>query len=77
MSQRGRLRTHYHHQQINGTKLIREWEGIEHAVTVMADGYEWSGKKYKSLSGVAKAITGTSWSGFRFFGFRDNPRSAA
>lgn len=60
-----------------GTKLIREWNGVEYSVTVLADGYDLGGKKYKSLSAIAKAITGTNWSGFRFFGFRDNPRSAA
>ena len=50
-----------------GTKLVREWNGIEHTVTVMSDGYDLAGKKFKSLSAVAKAITGTSWNGFRFF----------
>ena len=40
---------------------------MEHAVTVLADGYEWQGRKYRSLSAIAKAITGTSWNGFRFF----------
>ena len=51
-----------------GTRLLREWNGMEHAVTVLADGYEWQGRKYRSLSAIAKAITGTSWNGFRFFG---------
>jgi len=50
-----------------GTRLLREWDGMEHAVTVLADGYEWQGRKYRSLSAIAKAITGTSWNGFRFF----------
>lgn len=50
-----------------GTRLLREWGGVEHAVTVVADGYEWQGRKYRSLSAIAKAITGTSWNGFRFF----------
>lgn len=50
-----------------GTKLIREWNGAEHTVTVLEDGYELAGKKFKSLSAVAKTITGTSWNGFRFF----------
>ncbi len=50
-----------------GTKLVREWNGTEHTVTVLQDGYDLGGKKFKSLSAVAKAITGTSWSGFRFF----------
>lgn len=60
-----------------GTKLVREWNGTEHTVTVRHDGYELSGKKYKSLSAVAKTITGTNWSGFRFFGLRDKRRSGA
>ena len=51
-----------------GTRLLREWDGMEHAVTVLADGYEWQGRKYRSLSAIAKAMTGTSWNGFRFFG---------
>jgi len=50
-----------------GTKLVREWSGTEHTVTVLHDGYDLAGKKFKSLSAVAKAITGTSWNGFRFF----------
>jgi hypothetical protein len=50
-----------------GTKLVREWNGTEHTVTVLHDGYDLAGKKFKSLSAVAKAITGTSWNGFRFF----------
>jgi len=50
-----------------GTKLVRQWDGTEHTVTVLSDGYDLSGKKFKSLSAVAKAITGTTWNGFRFF----------
>lgn len=50
-----------------GTRLIREWEGAEHTVTVLADGYDWQGRKYRSLSAVARAITGVNWNGFRFF----------
>jgi len=60
-----------------GTKLVREWDGIEHSVTVLHDGYDLSGKKFKSLSAVAKAITGTNWNGFRFFGLRDKQGSGA
>lgn len=54
-----------------GTRLVREWDGAEHTVTVMKDGYDWQGRKYRSLSAVAKAITGTNWNGFRFFGMRE------
>jgi hypothetical protein len=57
-----------------GTRLLREWDGVEHAVTVLADGYEWQGRKYRSLSAIAKAITGTSWNGFRFFALGGNGR---
>ena len=62
---------------VPGTRLVREWEGIEHTVTVLGDGYEWQGRKYRSLSAVAKAITGTNWNGFRFFGFRAKQRNSA
>ena len=54
-----------------GTRLVRECDGVEHTVTVLRDGYEWQGRKYRSLSAVAKAITGTNWNGFRFFGMRE------
>ena len=58
-----------------GTKLIREWNGAEHVVTVHADGYEWKGRRFRSLSAIAKDITGTSWNGFRFFGLHSKNRS--
>jgi hypothetical protein len=61
---------------IAGTRLIREYQGVEHTVTVLADGYEWQGRPYRSLSAVARAITGTRWNGLVFFGIR-NHRSAA
>ena len=46
-----------------GTKLIREWDGTAHTVTVLKDGFDWGGQRYKSLSAVARAITGTRWRG--------------
>ncbi len=55
---------------ITGTRLIREWQGVEHTVTVLADGYEWQGRPYRSLSAVARAITGTRWNGWIFFGLK-------
>lgn len=58
-----------------GTRLVREWDGIEHTVTVMKDGFDWQGHKFKSLSAVAKAITGTQWNGYRFFGLADARRA--
>jgi len=51
-----------------GTRLIREWDGVEHTITVLKDGFDWQGRKYKSLSAVARKITGTRWNGYRFFG---------
>jgi hypothetical protein len=55
---------------IAGTRLIREWQGGEHTVTVLDDGYEWQGRPYQSLSAVARAITGTRWNGLVFFGLK-------
>jgi len=63
-------RRHANHLPIAGTRLIREWQGVEHTVTVMPDGYEWQGRSYKSLSSVARAITGTRWNGWIFFGLK-------
>ena len=51
-----------------GTRLIREYKGVEHHVQVLADGYEYNGAKYGSLSKAARAITGTNWNGHMFFG---------
>jgi hypothetical protein len=53
-----------------GSVLIREWHGISHRVTVLADGVLLRGARYRSLSEVARKITGTRWSGPRFFGLR-------
>ncbi len=53
-----------------GTKLLREWQRVEHTVTVTAGGFEYSGRPYKSLSAVARSITGTRWNGWVFFGLR-------
>lgn len=60
-----------------GTQLIREWDGIAHTVTVLKEGFEWGGQRYKSLSAVARAITGTRWNGYRFFGLRERKRGEA
>lgn len=57
-----------------GTRLVREWDGVEHTVTVINDGFDWQGRKFKSLSAVARAITGTQWNGYRFFGLREARR---
>jgi hypothetical protein len=60
-----------------GSVLIREWHGVSHRVTVLADGVMLQGSRYRSLSEVARKITGTRWSGPRFFGLKVSaPRSA-
>ena len=61
---------------IVGTRLIREWQGVEHLVTVTADGFDWQGRPYKSLSAIARAITGTRWNGWVFFGLKNHRRGA-
>ena len=53
-----------------GTRLAREWNGTTHQVDVIDDGYLWQGERYRSLSAVALAITGTKWSGPRFFSLK-------
>ena len=53
-----------------GTRLVREWNGVLHEVEVQDDGYLWRGQWYRSLSAIALAITGTKWSGPRFFGIK-------
>jgi hypothetical protein len=53
-----------------GTRLVREWNGQRHEVTAIEGGFEYNGRKYRSLSAIAKAITGAHWSGPQFFGLR-------
>ena len=53
-----------------GTILVREWQGNAHSVTVLGDCVSFAGKRYRSLSEVAREITGSRWSGPRFFGLR-------
>ena len=57
---------------ITGTRLLREWQGTEQIVTVTKDGFEWQGRPYKSLSAIARAITGTRWNGWVFFGLKNH-----
>jgi hypothetical protein len=56
-----------------GTRLVREWRGISHTVLIHAEGVEWRGQRYPSLSRIAREITGAHWSGPRFFGLRQRP----
>jgi hypothetical protein len=69
-------RTRADERPIAGTRLIREWQGMEHTVTVLNDGYEWQGRPYRSLSAIARAITGTRWNGWVFFGLKNTKRRA-
>ncbi len=59
-----------------GTVLGREWQGKMHRIAVLADGFAWNGKTYRSLSKLAHAITGARWNGPRFFGLRDKSESS-
>ena len=60
---------------ITGTRLLREWQGVEQIVTVTAVGFEWQGRPYQSLSAIARAITGTRWNGWVFFGLKRGGRT--
>jgi hypothetical protein len=51
-----------------GTRLVREWQGHTHVVSVLENAVEYRGMRYRSLSEVARVITGTRWSGPAFFG---------
>jgi len=53
-----------------GTRLLREWQRQTHHVTVLAQGFEYGGKTYRSLTAIARQITETAWSGPLFFGLR-------
>lgn len=64
-------RTRAEEKPISGTRLIREWQGVEHCVTVRDHDYEYQGRPYKSLSAAARAITGTRWNGWVFFGLKN------
>ena len=56
-----------------GSRLVREWRGKTHDVLVLEDGFEWNGERRRSLSAIAREITGTHWSGPRFFGLKPRP----
>ena len=60
---------------ISGTRLIRDYQGVEHCVTVRDNDFEYQGRPYKSLSAIARAITGTQWNGVVFFGLKSGRRS--
>ena len=56
-----------------GLRLVREWRGETHTVLVLEDGFEWNGERRRSLSAIAREITGTRWSGPSFFGLKPRP----
>src|SRR5262249_59794598 len=58
-----------------GARLVREWQGRTYEVLVLDEGFSWQGRHYRSLSAVARTITGTAWSGPLFFGLKES-RSA-
>jgi hypothetical protein len=65
---RARRRQSANSRPVAGTRLIREYQGVEHCITVRDEDYEYQGRPYKSLSAIARTITGTRWNGYRFFG---------
>ena len=68
---KGKLPVRSGERPITGTRLIRKWQGVEHCATVIDDGFEYQGRRYKSLSAIALATTGTRWNGPAFFGLRN------
>jgi len=59
-----------------GARLVREWRGRTHTVMALDDGFEFEGRLYRSLTQIAREITGAHWSGPRFFGLKDRRRPA-
>ena len=59
-----------------GTKLVRTWHGETHNVLVLENGFSWKGQHHSSLTAIAKAITGTSWNGWAFFGLKSTAGAA-
>jgi hypothetical protein len=66
-----RRRTALNNRPIAGTRLVREWKGVEHCVTVRHEDFEYQGRPYQSLSAIAQHITGTRWNGLVFFGLKN------
>jgi len=59
---------------VAGTRLIREWQGRRYEVTVVEGGFEYEGRRFRSLTAITKAITGAHWNGPAFFGLRKPER---
>ena len=58
-----------------GARLVREWHGETHTVIVLEDGFQWKGRRWRSLSVIAREITGVHWSGPRFFGLKGRAKA--
>ncbi|TMJ64109.1 MAG: DUF2924 domain-containing protein [Alphaproteobacteria bacterium] len=68
----GEIRRRARPELKSGTRLVREWRGRTYEVLVLDDGFSWQGTSYRSLSALARKITGTAWSGPLFFGLKPN-----
>jgi Protein of unknown function (DUF2924) len=60
---------------VAGTRLVREWHGVQHTVEVREHDFEYNGRPYKSLSAIARHITNVRWNGWLFFGLRQQSKS--
>ena len=58
-----------------GTRLVRDWHGVGHTVTVLDKGFEYEDRRWKSLTAIARAITGTHWNGPMFFGLTERKKT--
>jgi hypothetical protein len=76
LKQTGAMAKRFRPQLKPGTRLLREWQGRTYGVVVLDDGLSWQGTQYRSLSAIARKITGTAWSGPLFFGLKQK-RSAS
>jgi hypothetical protein len=75
-NQTGEIRRRTRVELKSGTRLVREWQGRTYEVLVLDDGFSWQSTHYRSLSAVARKITGTPWSGPLFFGLKQNRPAA-
>jgi len=76
---RGRPTSRKRERPVVGTRMVREWNGELHEVTVVSGGFDYRGRRYRSLTAIAGLITGTHWNGPAFFGMRtkSQPKEAA
>jgi hypothetical protein len=72
LEQTGAAAKRFRPQLKPGTRLLREWQGRTYEVVVLDDGVSWQGTQYRSLSAIARKITGTAWSGPPFLGLKQN-----